>query len=169
MEDYRERFLEAEMQAVDLVTQLEKLKQETSHYNTAAGSLSEARESIVSLIQEQSQLALGITEVVDTLGEIGTAKIIEEINSNQKLLTHKIDSSVKEILESNSAIQERIDAHEISINEKADEFVKQLEDLSEKFEMFQDVQKLIRILVFVIGGLVVLFGLASSIQLFLLR
>lgn len=172
MDDYRERFLEAEMQAVDLVSQLEALKQEASHYRDAAGSLSKVRESLLSLMDKQDALVLGVKDVVDTLGLIGTSQIIDEINSIQTSISKQIgdtDKSVNEIINSNSAIQESINNYEKSFDEKTEALNKEIDSITTKLEISGKEQKTIRISVFVIGGLVLLFGLASTIQLILIR
>jgi DNA repair exonuclease SbcCD ATPase subunit len=172
MDDYRERFLEAEMQAVDLVSQLEALKQEASHYRDAAGSLSKVRESLLSLMDKQDALVLGVKGVVDTLGLIGTSQIIDEINSIQTSISKQIgdtDKSVNEIINSNSAIQESINNYEKSFDEKTEALNKEIDSITTKLEISGKEQKTIRISVFVIGGLVLLFGLASTIQLILIR
>ena len=186
MDDYRERFLEAEMQAVDLVSQLEALKQEASHYRDAAGSLSKVRESLLSLMDKQDALVLGVKDVVDTLGLIGTSQIIDEIRTNQNSLSEQIsetDTTVNEIVRGNSTIQESIINYEKSFEEKIEALNKELDSITSKLEisskeldsittnleMSSKEQKIIRISVFVIGGMVLLFGLASTIQLILIR
>ena len=172
MDDYRERFLEAEMQAVDLVSQLEALKQEASHYRDAAGSLSKVRESLLNLMEKQDALVIGVKDVVDTLGLIGTSQIIDEIKSFQTSVSNQIadtDQSVNEIIIVNSAIQESINNHEKSFDEKIEALNEEIDSIITKLEISANEQKIIRISVFVIGGLVLLFGLASTIQLFLIR
>ena len=172
MDDYRERFLEAEMQAVDLVTQLEALKQEAFHYRDAAGSLSKVRESLLSLMDKQDALVLGVKDVVDTLGLIGTSQIIDEINSIQTSISNQIgdtDKSVNEIINSNSAIQESINNYEKSFYEKIEALNIEIDSITTKQEISSKEQKIIRISVFVIGGLVLLFGISSTIQLLFIR
>ena len=186
MDDYRERFLEAEMQAVDLVSQLEALKQEASHYRDAAGSLSKVRESLLNLMEKQDALVIGVKDVVDTLGLIGTSQIIDEIQSNQQLLAKQIDVTdinVNEILKSNYAIHEKIDNYEKTLREEVEPLNKKLdgitsqmeisnqdlERMTQNFEISHKEQKIIKISVFVLGGLVLLFGLASTIQLILIK
>ena len=172
MDDYRERFLEAEMQAVDLVTQLEALKQEASHYRDAAGSLSKVRESLLRLMDKQDALVIGVKNVVDTLGLIGTSQIIDEMKSIQKTLSEQIgetNTTVNEIVTSNSTIQESINNYEKSFEEKIEALNIDIGSITTKQEISSKEQKIIRISVFVIGGLVLLFGLASTIQLILIR
>ena len=172
MDDYRERFLEAEMQAVDLVSQLEALKQEASHYRDAAGSLSKVRESLLSLMDKQDALVLGVKDVVDTLGMIGTSQIIDEINSIQTSISNQIgdtDKSVNEIINSNFAIQESINNYEKSFYEKIEALNIEIDSITTKQEISSKEQKIIRISVFVIGGLVLLFGISSTIQLLFIR
>lgn len=172
MDDYRERFLEAEMQAVDLVSQLEALKQEASHYRDAAGSLSKVRESLLRLMDKQDALVIGVKNVVDTLGLIGTSQIIDEMKSIQKTLSEQIgetNTTVNEIVTSNSTIQESINNYEKSFEEKIEALNIDIGSITTKQEISSKEQKIIRISVFVIGGLVLLFGLASTIQLILIR
>lgn len=72
-----EQFLKTEQAAHALLEELERLREETQHYSAAARTLDAAGNSLGHLVQETSDLARGVHEVILTLREIGTTRIHE--------------------------------------------------------------------------------------------
>ena len=97
MTDYREKFLEAEQQALSLVDQLKSLKKEASDYKTASGSLQKTQEKIEALIRDLSSVIEEERNLVKAIKEIGTDKIIEEIEKN-RLSLEEVSSNQAQLL-----------------------------------------------------------------------
>lgn len=91
MSEYHEKFLEAEKQASNLVKQLEDLKKETGSYKDASGQLDLIGEKIGELINDFSLLVNEEKNLINTLKEIGTEKIFEEIELNRTIFNEKMD------------------------------------------------------------------------------
>ncbi len=84
MEDPREKFLQAEAQAEQLVNQLTELKQKAEGHARAEKSLADVRDSLVSMIDEISASSETVRSVVSKLGEIGTPEILEVLGKVQE-------------------------------------------------------------------------------------
>ena len=103
MEDYKEKFLEAEEQASKLVSQLDELKKETKNYKEASESLTETKNKLIDLIEKQQEVAGKLNDVVEASARIGTAEILEKISLTNEQVEEVIirfensESSVKRI------------------------------------------------------------------------
>ncbi len=84
MTDYREKFLEAEQQALSLVGELESLKKEALDYKSASGSLQKTQEKIEILINNLSSIVIEEQNLIKAIKDIGTQKIIDEIEEISK-------------------------------------------------------------------------------------
>ena len=103
MEDYKEKFLEAEEQASKLVSQLDELKKETKNYKEASESLTETKNKLIDLIEKQQEIAGKLNDVIEASARIGTAEILEKISLTNEQVEEVIirfensESSVKRI------------------------------------------------------------------------
>jgi len=98
MTDYRERFLEAEEKAVDLVTQLDALKKEAMSYHDAASTLKDVHDALLKMLDEQEEIAFNLRNVIKTLLEIRTPEILENLDSLSERTMEQITSSSSDIL-----------------------------------------------------------------------
>lgn len=84
MDDYRQRFLEAEGQASKLAERLEHLKDEIESYAEASGSLRATREDLQGLAKELEGDAVAMRDVISAIEAIGTEKILDSVSDVQK-------------------------------------------------------------------------------------
>jgi len=75
-----ERFLEAEQRAAELVSSLEKLKQENSSYATATDNLEQVRRQLVELIKGTEGVAQAAHEALQTIRSVGGPEIFEQLS-----------------------------------------------------------------------------------------
>ena len=108
MEDYREKFLQAEKQATNLVEQLQKLKDEVINYRDASSSFSEVHASLSGLIERQNSIAEELHGVIDTLGKIDTSKILDDINELKQGVEEGLVNLEKSTDEKFSALDSKI-------------------------------------------------------------
>jgi hypothetical protein len=94
MSQYREKFLEAEEKASQLIIQLEELKKSSNQYRTASESLDKTREEIGPFITSLTSIVKEASGLIQTLKEIDTGRIISEVNN--------VQSRIKEITKSQS-------------------------------------------------------------------
>ena len=103
MEDYKEKFLEAEEQASKLVSQLDELNKETRNYKEASESLTETKNKLIDLIEKQQEVAGKLNDVVEASSRIGTLEILEKISLTNEQVEEAImrfdnsESNVKRI------------------------------------------------------------------------
>ncbi len=95
--DYKEKFLAAEKRALDLVSHLETLKNESGNYKNATVSLNEVNGKILELISNMSKVVSEEENLISTIKEIGTDKIIEKIEQNKISIEEKIQIQEKMI------------------------------------------------------------------------
>jgi seryl-tRNA synthetase len=100
MSTYRDKFLEAEKKATQLVEHLTKLKEDTSHYRNAGESLTRTHKQVSDLISEVESVIKEQREMISALKEISTQELIDAIESCQESLNVKL-----------SIIQEHNDAN----------------------------------------------------------
>jgi DNA repair exonuclease SbcCD ATPase subunit len=94
MNTYREKFLEAEKQANQLVDQLAKLKEETVHYRDAGESLAKSQERVSDLISGIEDVLEEQRELIGALKEIGTEEIISAIQALKEIGTEEILNAI---------------------------------------------------------------------------
>jgi len=81
MDDHRQRFLEAEEQAVSLVAELRALKRETSRSRDASSTLQKVGEDLSSLVDRQVAVTDAIQATIKALRQIGTLEILDAVGS----------------------------------------------------------------------------------------
>ena len=95
--EYREKFLDAEKKASDLVNQLEALKNESVNYKNAKDNLSDVTIKIANLISKFSGIVSEEENLINAIREIGTEKIVEMIRQNKITFEEKISAQEKHI------------------------------------------------------------------------
>lgn len=108
MNDYREKFIEAEKQATQLVAQLERLKEEAQSYQEASETLEGTREQLGDLINKTVSLGQAQQELIDVLGEIGTEEIIQVINQSKDKLQERLTGIDEDLISQKKLISEGI-------------------------------------------------------------
>lgn len=83
MDDYRQRFLDAEGQATKLVEQLKRLKDEIEGYAEASGSLVATREDLHRLTTELEGDAVAMRGVISAIEAVGTQSILDSLSDVQ--------------------------------------------------------------------------------------
>jgi chromosome segregation ATPase len=84
--DPRTRFLELEQEASDAVQQLERLRQETQHYDEASRQLAGTAEEVRGLINSLQGVAGVLKDLVSGLQEAGVPVILERIEALESQL-----------------------------------------------------------------------------------
>ena len=107
MNDYREKFVEAENQASKLLDQLELLKIASEKKLTATESLTATRDEVHSLLDAATKIIKENQSLISTLKDIDTEKILnatddikntqKQIVSNQDVLTAQIQVTKEDI------------------------------------------------------------------------
>ena len=83
MEDYQEKFLDAEKTAGELVADLAKLKQEIVSYNAADKALVETQKELNSFASKLSDFINELNSFIAGLKEIGIEKVVEVIEDSE--------------------------------------------------------------------------------------
>lgn len=86
MANEKQKFLDAESTATQLVDTLNKLKNEIMSYNSATKNLDEVKNSLVKFIDEVHQISKKSLEILETLRSIGGPEILtrlKELNDKQ--------------------------------------------------------------------------------------
>lgn len=86
MANEKQKFLDAESTATQLVDTLSKLKNEIMSYNSATKNLDEVKNSLVKFIDEVHQISKKSLEILETLRSIGGLEILtrlKELNDKQ--------------------------------------------------------------------------------------
>ena len=128
MNDYSEKFLDAEAQVTELASQLVELKEETKHYSEAADSMSESQANLADLIESVDNVVSQFGSIIKALKKIGTEEIVSAVVNCQKIIDDKLGvireeqnklkaEGIKEIASSIDYIWKGIDDHLAVINE----------------------------------------------------
>jgi len=78
------RFLELERQAIELLSELEKLREETKNYSTAAISMDNAMSQLSSVTENLKELSMRFIEVIKTLHDMETPELLSKLQSLQE-------------------------------------------------------------------------------------
>lgn len=87
------KFLELERQATELLGELEKLREETNHYSTAAAGMDNAMNQLASVSDNLKELSGRLREVIETLRSIGTPELLAKSQATKE----SVDSLKKEV------------------------------------------------------------------------
>lgn len=90
MTQYHEKFLEAEEKATQLLDQLVDLKKSSDKFKISSENLDKIHDELSSLIEEQITVVKAQQKLIQVLNEIGTNKIIDELD----LTKAKLDFSI---------------------------------------------------------------------------
>ena len=80
-----DKFLHAEQSAIEIVDQLEKLREETISYKSATQEIDQARESLENLANQLTELTRGTVELIQKTNEIGIEGIQSKLSDIQRL------------------------------------------------------------------------------------
>ncbi len=116
----RDRFLEVEQHANELVDTLENLKREVSSYSNATENLVEIRNHLISLIEQMESVASETSQAARNVRDIGGPQIIERIDNLETLTDGRTENILKETRGCEEAI------------------IKTREDISKRLEPVQD-------------------------------
>lgn len=105
-DDPRERFLELESQANQLVEKLERLRSEADGYQTASGHLEAVSQRIQTLLDAMLEASQGITETIAGLKEIGTPELL----AAQQSITTAVEGIGNTLENSSSELRSAVDA-----------------------------------------------------------
>jgi len=72
-----QQFLDEEAAASKLVEELKQLRQETESYSASRGALDEVGAKLAALVARTEDLVLATNDTITTLGEIGTAQLLD--------------------------------------------------------------------------------------------
>jgi len=87
------RFLGLERQATELLGELEKLREETDHYSTAAAGMDNAMSQLASVSNNLKELSARLKEMIESLRSIGTPELLAKSQATQEA----VDSLRKEV------------------------------------------------------------------------
>lgn len=159
MENYREKFIQAEEQAAELVTQLEALKKEALNYKKASQDLDEAKGNLNELITRVENVVSDHLKLIASLKEIGTQEIIKSVEEETMKISSKMTQEISSIKDSLSseikglhAIQQEF---RDDLTEKSDELK---EIVSAQHEITEKWVKRTHLMLYIITGLAVAFS-----------
>jgi uncharacterized coiled-coil DUF342 family protein len=84
--DPRQRFLELEAQADELVKTLENLKSESENYSSASGRLDDVSKHVQETLEAMNSASLAMKDTASTLNAIGTPEILASQETQANLL-----------------------------------------------------------------------------------
>jgi methyl-accepting chemotaxis protein len=130
-----EQFLETEQAANALLDELECLKTETQNYSTASRTLDAAGQSLNGLVNETTDLAEGVRDVVLALREIGTPNLLEGLEGLAMRYTEhaeklqSLNELVRQSADRTSAASTTVETAIGSLESKLDRHAKATEQL----------------------------------------
>lgn len=81
-------------QAQELVTNLDELYKQVGSYQTAKGELQKASSQLLTLVESTKQLSEESHEIIKTINQIGSAKILEKLSG----ISQTFDQTSKKIM-----------------------------------------------------------------------
>jgi chromosome segregation ATPase len=124
MPSIAEQFLITEQAASALLDELENLKAETQHYSTASMALDAAGRSLSGLANETADLAARTRDLVLATKEIGTERLLEELDGLTTRSTaqadklQRLDQLVRGLSENTSAASAAVEALSVCLQQK---------------------------------------------------
>lgn len=168
MDDPRERFLGAEEQAHQLLDRLQSLEAEIQRHGTAADSLQEARSALVQVAGELGSAGSEMRSLITKLGELGTAEIVERINTSSMSLAKGILEATASSQEAHKDETEHAEEIKSLLSERASELSSTQVSIQGAITKSAEAQER-RILIALGIGLFNLVGLAVLVVLILSR
>jgi DNA repair exonuclease SbcCD ATPase subunit len=188
--DYREKFIEAEGQAEQLVDLLQDLKQEMENYQTASDSLDQTKDQLDDMFQKFDNLVLTQRDLISAIEEIGPQEIIDAVESSNDRVTKALDSTehkieeiknylekkllariTKKYDEGHLALQNRIDQKVGAVQEDYQEYQQEVVSQNENIlglmdeinNLMQEKTKQLRLYQYITIGLVFVLGVIGII------
>jgi hypothetical protein len=107
-----EKWLATEEATSQLLSQLERLKQEVEGYANAKTTLAEANTQLARLVGELSNAAQASQGISERLGEVGTPEVLDRLTKLQQALLavgRIVQREEKQLTEGTSAVLEKIE------------------------------------------------------------